>query len=358
MTSSGTQQPEKALADRLVNRRRRASQRQRCPPRRVCPSRRVVSLPHRTHCIPGPFRSRRAPAVYVPTQEQRNPSAPPWWSMASGSSTRLRWTASSTATRVRRERSGSSVSCPARRRKPPSVPWSGGGNKERRQIGGEPQSSAGHETPRPPEVASPSRGCRRQEVRPPALVGVPAACSGRARLALKSARHPARAAPRPARAIRGTGRAASRSRSAGRLVPAARRRSAKTRRTGLARIATTAGRDSAVRKDAGPSGPVRLRPRTDEPDARSRGQRSATVATCARRGNGPRARAQHLKRGERCAWPEWTRAEASPRLESGRWVAMRPRLLTQVRGPPPPPDPKPPSGKGRGRVDIRAGRST
>jgi hypothetical protein len=40
---------------------------------------------------------------------------------------------------------------------------------------------------------------RRQEVRPPAPAGVLAACSGRARLALASARHPARAAPRPPR---------------------------------------------------------------------------------------------------------------------------------------------------------------
>ena len=56
-------------------------------------------------------------------------------------------------------------------------------------------------------------------------------------------------------------------------LPSARRRWANTRHAGLQRLATIAGLYSALRSDAGPSGPMCPRPRIDDPDLRSCGQR-------------------------------------------------------------------------------------
>jgi hypothetical protein len=56
-------------------------------------------------------------------------------------------------------------------------------------------------------------------------------------------------------------------------LPLPRRRSANTRSTGLQRLATMAGMYSALRRDAGPSGPMWPRPRLEEPELRSCGQR-------------------------------------------------------------------------------------
>src|SRR5918993_3911817 len=63
-------------------------------------------------------------------------------------------------------------------------------------------------------------------------------------------------------------------------LPVARRRSAKGRRRGLARMATLAGRERARRRWAGPKDPMALRPRTDTPDDVSRGHRPTEAATC------------------------------------------------------------------------------